>query len=504
MKAQAPYWRSWWKPRSLRYQLLARSLLILALLLLLIGVSQYVLMKDFLYKHEAEAIASQFRGFPKEAFDAYGPSNGRGGGGGDNSGYSGSPERTRGPVLFLEDTSYAQIAPNGTFTDISGANEGALAPQLEADEYTTLLENRSDLRRQNEYRVVSDAEGTEQLIVFRPSGGPGRAGGVVQIGKPTAPLKAIVLQQLFIFVGLSLAALAGGLALSMPVMRRTLHPLQQIVNIVERTDAGNLNERFPSGQGQEEIERLASSFNGMLGRLEASFEAEREAKEQMRRFIADASHELRTPLTSIHGFLEVLLRGAADKREQLYTALHSMHNESTRIKKLVEDLLMLAKLERAPQLQLHSTRLDNLIRELEPHLRMLAGTRQVRFELSQGITGNYDSDKLKQILLNLFHNAVQHTDPDRGVVSIRLSESHASPGLAYLEVTDNGEGISEEHLPHVFDRFYRSDTSRTRKSGGSGLGLSISRTLAEAHHGTIEVVSQPGEGTTFTVRLPTI
>jgi two-component system, OmpR family, sensor kinase len=499
MMTPSPSWKDWFRPRSLRYQLLARSLLILALLLLLIGVSQYVLMKDFLYKHEAEAIASEVKGVPKDGFASSGRAYGRGGG--SNAGLDVGPERTREPVLFLEDTSFAQISPDGTFTDISGESDGALSPQLEAAEYASLLNSWPNRRSMQKYRIVNDAEGTEQLIVFRPAGGPGHAGGLLQIGKPTAPLKAIVLQQLLIFVGLSLAALAGGLALSMPILRRTLNPLQQIVNVVERTDAGNLDERFPTGQGQEEIERLAGSFNGMLSRLEASFEAEREAKERMRQFIADASHELRTPLTSIHGFLEVLLRGAADKREQLYTALHSMHNESTRIKKLVEDLLMLAKLDRAPQLQLQSTELDTLIREMEPHLRMLAGARQVSVDLGDRGTGDYDPDKIKQIILNVFHNAVQHTDPDRGTITVKLSRTDWD-GYASLSVTDNGEGIAEQHLPYVFDRFYRSDTSRTRKSGGSGLGLSISKALAEAHRGTIQVTSKPGEGTTFTVRLP--
>jgi two-component system OmpR family sensor kinase len=239
----------------------------------------------------------------------------------------------------------------------------------------------------------------------------------------------------------------------------------------------------------------------MLERLEESFEAEREAKEQMRRFVADASHELRTPLTSIHGFLEVLLRGAANRPEQLHTALNSMLGESQRMKKLVEDLLTLAKLDRTPVVQRTEVRLDQVIAEMEPHLRMLAGDRDVQFDLQPGLTAMCDEDNIKQVVLNLFHNAVQHTDPQRGTIAVRLS---AHSRQAELEVRDNGPGIAPEHLPHVFERFYRIDASRTRKQGGAGLGLSISQAIVEAHGGTIEVHSEPGQGATFKVTLPAI
>jgi two-component system OmpR family sensor kinase len=279
-----------------------------------------------------------------------------------------------------------------------------------------------------------------------------------------------------------------------------LNPLSRIVHAVQRTDAGNLSDRLPAVQGQEEVDRLAVSINGMLERLEASFTAEREAKEQMRRFIADASHELRTPLTSIHGFLEVLLRGAADKPDQLYRSLHSMQGESKRIIKLVEDLLMLAKLDRAPELQLTATSLDTMLREMEPQLRVLAGERKVQFEIKDGLPYlMLDADKIRQVILNLFHNAVQHTDPNHGFIRIILCSEGTTVSLS---VRDNGTGIPEGHLPYIFDRFYRSESSRTRKSGGAGLGLTITKSIVEAHHGTIKAVSSPGEGAIFILTLP--
>ncbi|WP_166244804.1 sensor histidine kinase [Paenibacillus turpanensis] len=499
LRAAFAYWLT---PRSLRFQLLARSLLIVAVLLMLIGFLQYVFMKDFLYRNEADKLSLNAKFPPMEMMEeaglSFGPDRRS-----DNNEGPGGGNKNRGPFLVLDDTSLAFISKDGTFNDITGANNGTASPRLSAAEYTDILaQPRSPGRGSGvTYRVVSNAQGIEQLVVFRHNGGPGGLNGVIQFGTPTAPLKAVVLQQLVIFIALSVVALACGLALNLPVLRKTLRPLQHMVKTVEKTNAGNLDERIPTGQGQEEIDRLAESFNSMLGRLAESFEAEREAKNQMKRFIADASHELRTPLTSIHGFLEVLLRGAADKREQLYMALNSMHGESTRIKRLVEDLLMLAKLDNAPGLSIRPVHLNELISEMEPHLRMLAGSRTLVLDRNAGtdLVAEVDPDKMKQIILNLYHNAVQHTDPERGVLSIRVREDS---GQAFIEVGDNGPGIEEVHLPHLFERFYRSDFSRTRKQGGSGLGLSISKSLAEAHGGDIEVVSKVGAGSTFTLRLP--
>lgn len=502
-------------PRSLRIQLLSRSLLVLAVLLLLIGALQYVIMKDFLYRNQAETMSSQMRGLPKDLFgipgfvperwnirvpglsgDAPSPDPAPSSNGSlDHPDNPSNPDR--GPFVFLPDMSIAYISESGVFTDWTKAT-GMVSPQLSADKYAA-LQAEFEQRMHGDYEVVEDETGREQLIVFRPAGGPGAQYGLIQIGKDTAPLQSIVLRQLLTFATLSALALACGLMLYLPLLRQTLHPLNRMVRTVEDINAGNLGIRFPSRQGQSEIDALAQSFNGMLERLEISFEGEREAKEQMRRFIADASHELRTPLTSIHGFLEVLLRGAAANPEQLQTSLKSMLGESTRMKKLVEDLLLLAKLDRQPVLELRETRLNSLISEMEPHLRMLAKQRTVRFILTDGIRGMFDDNAIKQVILNLFSNAVQHTDPERGLITVTLT---ASRGEAKLSIRDNGCGIPPEHLPHVFERFYRSDASRTRSHGGAGLGLSITQSIVEAHGGDIQVSSPPGEGTTFQVNLP--
>lgn len=511
--------------KSLRMQLLVRSLFILAVLLLLIGGVQYIVMKNFLYNSKAETMENQLRSMPvdllvKRELHA-GDNASSGSGSGQNTGGDNSAAPSRGsferPIIFTPpDTSLGYIQADGTYVSLTQSTDRGY-PQLSASEYQKILK-QYNARKKIKYRIAKDTNGDEQLVVFRPPDSPvdpvrqtpghnqSPSGtddtyieGLVQMGVNTAPLLDVAIRQLIIFVILSLLALAGGLALYLPVIRRTLIPLNQMIGAVERTDARNLKQRVPEHSGQEEIDRLSSSFNGMLERLELSFEAEREAKEQMRRFTADASHELRTPLTSIHGFLEVLLRSTAIKPEQLRNALTSMHGESVRMKKLIEDLMTLAKLDRAPQLRLSSVGLDALLREMEPQLRMLAGSRQVTFDLSAGSAGRYDQDKLKQVILNLFQNAVQHTDPEQGRIHLSLTADNSQFVLA---VSDNGPGIAPEHLPHVFERFYRSDVSRARKQGGAGLGLAISSSMVEAHGGTISVATRLGEGTTFFIHLP--
>lgn len=515
--------KRWVSPGSLRSQLLSRSLFILAVILLLLGVVQYMVTKDFLYRNNADAMMTQMRSLPRSVYmdnersersDRFNSSttnnNDNTGNASDNMETTPLPkdERKQGlPFLFFPDTSLAHITSDGTFINLSG-DYGITPPQLSDDAYEQLLvqltptmQTPNQTQIPSKYEIVKSEEGTEQLVVFMSAGPPGSQSGILQMGTKTSSLQSLLMNQLLLFLLLSLVALAAGLALYLPLLRRTLAPLSRVVTAVEQTDAGNLSERLPTQQGQQEIDQLADSFNGMLERLSASFEAEREAKERMRRFVADASHELRTPLTSIHGFLEVLLRGAAAKPEQLEVALKSMHGESTRLNKLVADLLLLAKLDQKAEQQLHlKAHLDEVLHDMQPQLEMLAGSRSLRMELADEADTLVDADKMKQVVLNLVHNAIQHTDAKSGEIGIALRQS----GRDQIElcVRDNGTGIAPEHIASVFDRFYRSDSSRTRKYGGAGLGLSITRSIVEAHGGTIEVESELGRGTLFRIRLP--
>jgi Signal transduction histidine kinase len=491
--------RSFFVPNSLRFQLLARFLLLMAVLLVVIGFFQYVFMQGFLYQNQAKSIQSQVQSVPPDAWkimEITGSDLDMDGNPDDSTSPKFEKSPHHAPFFFLPDASLALIDESGTFTVLTNSSVKVGTPQkLPPQDYQAVINSNSKMT----YKVINPTGGDEQLIVLQTIRTRDHTPEVVQVSLSTKPLKEMMLQQLFMFLGISLLALIGAIFAFIPVLRKTLVPLSNMVDTVEQIDVENLAERLPINQGQVEIERLANSFNRMLQRLETSFEAEKESKEQMRRFVADASHELRTPLTVIHGFIEVLLRGAMNQPEMLNRSLTSMYAESDRMKKLVEDLLLLAKLDRSPNIQLSEGALDEIIKNMAPQLRLLAGKRKVSLRLTSDLRCWFDTDKIKQVMLNLFHNAVQHTDPEKG--DIQLSLATADHGVE-LAVSDNGFGIPKEHLPMLFDRFYRSDSSRTRKYGGAGLGLAITKSIVELHGGTIRVESKAEEGTTFYVWLP--
>ncbi len=475
--------KSFFSHDSLRIQLLSRSLLILAVLLLFIGCLQYVFMRDVIYQSKAVSLESQIKSIPPPAWQ--------------QNDSSADDQLRPLPRIFIPEASLVFIDLNANYSLLSNGPENISPPRLTKVEYLAKLQRHD--RRDSKYQVI-DVGGTEQLVVLqRVYSSPGQVMGLVQISTPTTHLKELLIRQLLTFIILALMALLAGLLAYLPILKRTLVPLSRMVDTAEQIDVGNLDRRFPVQQGQAEIDRLAESCNGMLERLENTFIAERETQEQMRRFIADASHELRTPLTSIHGFLEVLLRGAASQPDQLDKALKSMYSESQRLNKLVHDLLLLSKLDRSAAIELREGKLDNLISEMEAQLRILAGKRELSFDIEPDVKCEYESDKIKQVILNLFQNAVQHTDLDKGHITISLRKEKQG---VLLSVKDNGPGISSSHILRIFDRFYRSDSSRTRKYGGAGLGLAISKSIVEVHGGSISVFSQEGEGCMFQVWLP--
>ncbi|WP_082967584.1 sensor histidine kinase [Paenibacillus oryzae] len=473
---------------TLRRQLLVRSLLLMSILFLLVGIFQYLFMQNFLYRNKAEGLQAQISALPPIWLQATGIESNR-------------DKITEGmempPVLLPPGVLIHYIDKAGSPHPLRGTSEDR-AVTFTAEEYH-LIRTRLEAWEMEPHYIIKEVDGGSSLVVFRLAGRPGSSDHtLIQASADLAPLTQQLMTQLGIYGVLTVLALGAGLLLNVPLLRRTLMPLSNVVAAAEVTDAGNLSKRVPESQGQEEIDRLSVAFNGMLARLDQAFAAERDMTEQMRRFIADASHELRTPLTSISGFIEVLQRGAAASPVQLDKALESMNQEASRLHQLVEDLLQLVKLDQAPQLVLSKLMLNELLEEMEQQLAILAKDRELKLKLQNNVRVSGDSGKLKQVVLNLVQNAVQHTSSNGSItVSLKAEEE-----FAILEVADNGTGIEETHLPHLFERFYRGEASRSRRKGGAGLGLAISKTIINAHQGDITVWSKPGQGTIFQITLP--
>lgn len=300
-------------------------------------------------------------------------------------------------------------------------------------------------------------------------------------------------------VGAALAMIAsilGGWLLS----GRALKPVEQMrrdVDAIAFEDTGRLTlaDRVRDPGTGDEISRLAQTFNELLDRLEAAFENER-------RFLADASHELRTPLTAIRGNVDVLIRQAEalpHASPDLNEALADIQRESARMSRLVEDLLTLARSSAGDNAQQFAAiALAEPIERAVRTARSLAPEREITLQIEGSVAVNASSDQIEQLVLILLDNALRHSQaPSEIAVSLITSGDRD-----VLTVADQGEGIAPEHLPHLFDRFYRADTARSRAAGGSGLGLAIARAIVERCGGEIRVESAVDAGTTFTITLP--
>ena len=299
---------------------------------------------------------------------------------------------------------------------------------------------------------------------------------------------------MLVVTALVLAALA---ALSLWVVRLGLRPLSAIGSTAALIAEGDLSRRVERAEPRTEVGRLGLALNTMLGQIESAFRAREESEATLRRFVADASHELRTPLSAVRAYAELFERGASERPEDLARSLEGIARESERMSVLVDDLLLLARLDEGRPLEREPVELDEVVGEAVETARTVEPGRSVALTAEPArVVG--DRDRLRQIVDNLLANVRAHTPPD-ALVEVRVGREN---GSAVVEVADTGPGIHGEDASRVFERFFRTDTSRARANGGVGLGLSIVAAVAEAHGGRVSVDSQPGEGATFRIALP--
>jgi two-component system, OmpR family, sensor kinase len=370
----------------------------------------------------------------------------------------------------------------------------SLPVTLAADKVRQMLaENNLD----TSYLLVKDAQEKRQMVVLIPLVSNFHTLGVLQISTPTAPIdNFLATLRLILFLGV-VGTLCLGAALTFPLVSIALHPLVEIERTSRRIAQGTLSMRIDPPPTNDEIGRLALSFNRMVAQLEAAFQ-------RQKRFVSDVSHELRTPLTALSGSLEMLLIGAdGGDIEASRRLAHGMYTEIQRMHQLVEDLLALTQLDTGKiALRENIVYVDGIIQKVYEQAQHLSNGQELRYNVAPAIPPvRVDEDRLQQVLLNIVDNALKFT-PASGRVDILAREE--GQDAVIIQVCDTGQGIMPDALPHVFDRFYRADPSRSRlpqRVGGSGLGLAIAKELIEAQSGSISIESSPGEGTIVTLHF---
>ncbi len=499
------------KIKSLKWQLLFRFFVILIVLLISMGIFQYIDMEHYLYETKREVLQQRFHSLDfidmasKEDVDTMEEKDAMQ----ILNNLASKNMRTalinkNGEVLFNNNDGLIPKDDNDGDDDSKDIEEKkrpeVQVPILSKDQYIDICNQSGNL--EHVYKIVEDKNNNCQMIAWIKIGNLSSPSGLIQISTPINDINEILTRQFYTHAGLSILILIIGLVLGTTIFKRTLRPLYRITDTVQEIGVTDLDKRLKEENGQLEIDKLAESFNIMLARIQESFEKEQSIKEKMRRFVSDASHELRTPLTSIHGFVEVLLRGAAKNEEQLDLALNSILMESERLTKLVNDLLILTRLDQKPVVETKKEDVNELIQEIEPQLQILCKNRELKLELKDNIYAIINRDQIKQVVFNLTQNAVLHTDKDNGIITISTNTKKLDNNeFAVLKVADNGAGISEKDIAKIYDRFFRSETHRSREHGGYGLGLSIVKAIIDSNDGKIQVESKVNVGTTFTVYL---
>jgi two-component system OmpR family sensor kinase len=338
------------------------------------------------------------------------------------------------------------------------------------------------------------------VLVAVALGSPGKTVGYAILGRSLSGEQATIdrLRKIFL-VGALAALILSGLA-TILLTGLALRPLRRVTSTAEEIAAGDLHRRS-NVRSQDEVGRLGSAFDSMIARLEEAFSRVTESEQRMRRFLADASHELRTPLTALRGTSQVLLRQNDDGRSELAAALRDIHQETVRLSRLVDDLLTLNRLDADESLHPEEISLPEFMDDFVDRYATAWAERRVDFDRAAFVDRSVwaDPEALRRMLLNIVDNAAKYSSAPSAITVT----AQADTKTIAIQVRDAGPGLSARDREHVFERFYRGSESRSRRTGGSGLGLSIVRALAERSAGSVFLDTGPDRGTTVSITLPT-
>ena len=384
--------------------------------------------------------------------------------------------------------------PKGKFIQIidSSGKIGAKMNDIETDAIPTRFNTTERaLKGEIVYETIEDANPRLRMITM-PILDNKKITSIVQVGSSLADFDETMRKLLIIMVISIPTSISVTIIMGYFMAKKTLRPVDQIRRAAVKISSSNLDERIDIKGRKDELGRLAETFNAMIARLKDSFQ-------RINQFSIDVSHELKTPLTILKGETEVVLRKDRDN-EEYRNLLQSNLEEIDRMARIIDDLLLLSKADRKDmKLNIGNISLRDLVADVCVNMKIVADKKEIVLVVDELADVRLIGDelKLRRMLWNIMENGIKYT-PKGGVVTV---SSYINNGFVCVNVTDNGMGISGDDIKYIFDRFYRADRSRKRESG-SGLGLSISKWIAEAHKGAIEVTSQLSKGSQFLIKLP--
>lgn len=339
---------------------------------------------------------------------------------------------------------------------------------------------------------------TDGTLSYRTLIQPVDGGDFLAVGAPLTEVNDAVSSLLRGVLIASAVALLVAIGLCWWVIRQGLKPVDHMVQTAAAIAAGNLGARIDRPDPATELGRLGTALNEMMTKIQTADDARAAGERRLRRFVADAAHELRTPLTSLRGYAELYRQGALADDTALTNAMGRIESEGARMARLVDDLLLLARLDQDRGLERAPVELGALASDAVEDFRVVALDRAVTLEVAPGTMVLGDRMRLRQVVDNLLANVRTHTPAG---TDVRVSVARDG-GEAVLTVADSGPGIAPEDQERIFERFWRADPARTRSRGGTGLGLAIVASLVEAHGGSIAIESELGKGAAFIVHLP--
>ncbi|HEV3234920.1 MAG TPA: HAMP domain-containing sensor histidine kinase [Candidatus Dormibacteraeota bacterium] len=459
--------------------------LVVALTVLVFGTLVYFLVQRNLYTGQDASLTRRVTS---------GPFFGRGPGRGTIVvGPDGTVQRVDLPIDLRtsSDTYVELLSPTGAPLISSGEIDGQ-APKVATDVLNQVPANSTLLA------TVEPANGVPVRMAVRKVGpGDPSGAGFVLVGQPMVPVVNQLLGLRLVLIIAAVFSILMALVASWLVAGRALRPVDRIAETAEEIGrTRDLSRRLPASNANDEVSRLSTRFNDMLGQLEQAYSLLEESLAAQKRFVADASHELRTPLTTIISNAGLLLNRPNVRAEDQRDAIEDIAAEGDRMSRLVQELLTLARADSGQHLEMAPVDLTSIVADVCRQARKLSEGRTIAFDGGQrlGLKGNEDA--LRQLMWILVDNGIKHARSDGRVeVTTRLVD-----GLARLTVSDNGQGIAPDALERIFERFYRPDEARSGE--GAGLGLAIARWIAEEHGGTVSAANNPAGGATFTVDIP--